>query len=72
MAATMTTRTDPAISADVLAELGWDPMVTVADLDVVSSNGDVTLTGTAAIVGSKCAAEDAVQYTGREAFPHIC
>ncbi|MDB5077327.1 MAG: osmotically inducible protein domain protein [Chloroflexi bacterium] len=41
------------------AELGWDPMVTVADLDVVSSNGYVTLSGTAASAGSKYAAEGA-------------
>jgi osmotically-inducible protein OsmY len=59
MATNMTTRTDSDITADVLAELAWDPAVTVADLDVVTSNGYVTLSGTAATYSSKDAAEDA-------------
>ncbi len=59
MATNMTTKTDSDITADVLAELAWDPAVTVADLDVVTSNGYVTLSGTAATYSSKYAAEDA-------------
>jgi osmotically-inducible protein OsmY len=53
------TRTDPEISANVLAELSWDPSVAVTDLDVITSNGYVTLSGTADTYGSKYAAEDA-------------
>src|SRR5260370_27127118 len=59
MATNMTTRSDADITADVLAELAWDPAVTVADLDVVTSNGYVTLAGTTATYSSKDAAEDA-------------
>ena len=59
MATDMTTRTDADITADVLAELAWDPAVTVTDLDVVTSNGYVTLAGTAATYSSKDAAEGA-------------
>src|SRR5260370_25068301 len=59
MATNMTTKTDAEVTADVLAELVWDPAVTVADLDVVMSHGYVTLSGTAATYSSKYAAEDA-------------
>lgn len=56
---TTQTRTDTDITADVLAELAWDPAVTVADLDVNSSHGHVTLSGTTATYSSRDAAEDA-------------
>lgn len=56
---TTQTKTDTDITADVLAELAWDPAVTVADLDVRTSDGHVTLSGTAATYGSKDAAENA-------------
>jgi osmotically-inducible protein OsmY len=52
-------RSDAAITADVLAELTWDPAVTVADLDITTSDGYVTLSGTTATYSSKDAAEDA-------------
>jgi len=57
MATPKSTRTDADITADVLAELAWDPAVTLADLDVDTSNGYVTLAGTAATFGIKYAAE---------------
>jgi osmotically-inducible protein OsmY len=49
-------KTDFDITADVLAELAWDPAVTIADLDVATSNGHVTLSGTAATYTVKHAA----------------
>jgi osmotically-inducible protein OsmY len=52
------TRSDAAITADVLAELTWDPAVTVADLAITTSDGYVTLSGTTATYSSKDAAED--------------
>jgi osmotically-inducible protein OsmY len=59
MATNIATKTDAEITADVLAELAWDPAVTVADLDVMTSNGNVTLSGTAATFSIRDAAEDA-------------
>jgi osmotically-inducible protein OsmY len=53
------TRSDAAITADVLAELTWDPAVTVANLDITTSDGYVTLSGTTATYSSRDAAEDA-------------
>jgi len=35
----MTTKTDAEITADVRAELDWDPAVTIADLDVSRGTG---------------------------------
>lgn len=58
MATTMT-KTDAQIEADVLSELTWDPSVTVADLDVTTNDGQVTLSGTTDTYRSKYAAEDA-------------
>ena len=52
-------RTDPAITADVLAEMTWDPAVTIADLGIATAEGYVTLAGTAATYSSKDAAEAA-------------
>jgi osmotically-inducible protein OsmY len=52
-------RSDSAITADVVAELTWDPAVTVANLDITTSDGYVTLSGTTATYSSKDAAEDA-------------
>jgi osmotically-inducible protein OsmY len=55
----MRTKTDTSITADVLAELAWDPAVTVADLDVTVLAGQVTVSGTTATYSSKDAAEEA-------------
>lgn len=52
-------RTDDQITQDVIDELTWDPAVTVADLDVSTDQGRVTLTGTADTYGTKLEAEDA-------------
>lgn len=52
-------RTDKKIRDDVIAELAWDPKVTVADLDVQVDDGQVTLAGAAATFATKDAAEDA-------------
>jgi osmotically-inducible protein OsmY len=59
MATPTIVRSDTAITADVIAELTWDPAVTVADLDVSTSGGYVTLSGTAATFSIKDVAEDA-------------
>ena len=52
-------KTDADITADVLAELTWDPAVAIADLEITTSDGYVTLSGTTATYSSKDAAEDA-------------
>ena len=56
MVTTNTSRTDSEITEDVLAELAWDPAVTVVDLDVVTKDGCVTLSGTTVTYSSKFAA----------------
>ena len=55
----MSQKTDTQITQDVLAELAWDPAVTVADLTVSTDQGRVTLNGTADTYGTKLEAEDA-------------
>lgn len=55
----MSRRIDSNITADVLAEISWDPAVSISDLDVRTSDGFVTLSGTTATYVSKHAAEDA-------------
>lgn len=55
----MSEKTDTQITQDVLAELAWDPAVTVADLTVSSDQGRVTLNGIADTYGTKIEAEDA-------------
>jgi osmotically-inducible protein OsmY len=55
----MSQKTDAQITQDVLAELAWDPAVTVADLSVSTDNGRVELTGTADTYGTKLEAEEA-------------
>jgi osmotically-inducible protein OsmY len=52
-------RKDSDIRADVLAEMAWDPKVTVADIDASVKDGFVTLTGVASTFAIKYAAEDA-------------
>jgi len=52
-------RNDSDIQADVLAEMAWDPKVTVADIGVSVKDGYVTLTGTASTYATKYAATDA-------------
>ncbi len=52
-------RKDSDIQADVLAEMAWDPKVTVADIGATVKDGFVTLTGTASTYATKYAATDA-------------
>jgi osmotically-inducible protein OsmY len=52
-------RNDSDIRADVLAEMAWDPQVTVADIDATVNDGYVTLTGVASTYATKDAATDA-------------
>ena len=52
-------KTDDQITQDVLAELAWDPAVTVANLTVSTTDGRVSLHGTADTYGTKLEAEDA-------------
>ncbi len=52
-------KTDDQITQDVLAELTWDPAVTVANLTVSTRGGRVSLHGTADTYGTKLEAEDA-------------
>jgi osmotically-inducible protein OsmY len=59
MAADVRPRTDAAITADVLAELTWDPAVTVANLEISTTDGFVILSGTAPTFSMKMAAGDA-------------
>jgi osmotically-inducible protein OsmY len=57
-------KTDSQISQDVLAELAWDPAITVADLTVSTDQGRVTLSGTADTYGTKLEAEEAASRVG--------
>ena len=52
-------RKDSEIRADVLAEMAWDPKVTVADIGATVKDGYVTLTGVASTFATKYAATDA-------------
>jgi osmotically-inducible protein OsmY len=52
-------RKDSDIQADVLAEMAWDPKVTVADIGADVKDGYVTLTGVASTFATKYAAADA-------------
>jgi osmotically-inducible protein OsmY len=52
-------RKDNDIRADVLAEMAWDPKVTVADIGATVKDGYVTLTGVASTFATKYAATDA-------------
>lgn len=52
-------RKDSDIRADVLAEMAWDPKVTVADMGATVKDGYVTLTGVASTFATKYAATDA-------------
>lgn len=61
----MSRKADDRITQDVLAELAWDPAVTVADLSVsTSKNGRVTLKGTADTYGTKEEAKEAAYRVG--------
>ena len=55
----MATKSNTEITADVLAELAWDPAVAITGADVITSNGMVTLFGTVASYSGKYAATDA-------------
>lgn len=50
---------DRKLQEDVLAELGWVPSVTSAQIGVTAKNGVVTLTGTVGSYAEKHAAEAA-------------
>ena len=52
-------RNDNDIRADVLAEMAWDPKVTIADIGATVKDGYVTLTGVASTFATKYAATDA-------------
>ena len=53
------TISDTELAAHVRTELDWDPAVILADLGVASSDGQVTLRGTAASYRAKYAASNA-------------
>ncbi len=57
-------KTDDQITQEVLAELAWDPAVTVADLTVATDQGQVTLSGTADTYGTKLEAGDTAPHVG--------
>jgi osmotically-inducible protein OsmY len=59
MATDLRLRTDTTITADVLAELTWDPSATIANLHVGTTDGVVILSGTVPTYSMKDAAEDA-------------
>jgi len=61
----MLTTSDTEITTHVRTELDWDPAATLADLDVSTSDGRVTLRGTAASYAVKYAAANAA-YRVRE------
>jgi osmotically-inducible protein OsmY len=65
---TMAQKTDDQITQDILAELVWDPAVTVADLTVSSKQGQVVLNGTADTYGTKLEAEEATYRVGGVKF----
>lgn len=52
-------RNDNDIRADVLAEMAWDPKVTVADIGASVKDGFVTLSGVVSTFSTKYAATDA-------------
>ena len=60
----MAKKNDAQVTQDVIDELMWDPAVTVADLNVITTNGEVTLQGTADTFGTKDEATDAAYRVG--------
>jgi osmotically-inducible protein OsmY len=55
----METKSDAQINQDVFDELIWDPAIQVADLNIATSDGKVTLTGTVHNYGTKEEATEA-------------
>ena len=55
----MATKSDAQINQDVFDELNWDPAIQVADLNIATSDGRVTLTGTVHNYGTKEEATEA-------------
>ena len=54
-------KTDAQLKNDVIEELRWEPTVTANDINVVTHNGVVTLSGTVPHYAEKRAAERAAQ-----------
>ena len=54
-------KTDEQLKKDVILELRWEPTVTSTNIDVATSNGVVTLSGTVPHYAEKRAAERATQ-----------
>jgi osmotically-inducible protein OsmY len=64
----MSQKTDTRITEDVIAELAWDPAVSVADLSISTEQGRVKLNGTADTYGTRLEAEDAAYRVGGVRF----
>src|SRR5450432_2326254 len=64
----MSQKTDNQITEDVIAELAWDPAVSVADLSISTEKGRVKLSGTADTYGTRLEAEDAAYRVGGVRF----
>ena len=60
----MATKSDEQINQDVFDELIWDPAIQVADLNIATSDGRVTLTGTVHNYGTKEEATEAAYSVG--------
>jgi osmotically-inducible protein OsmY len=54
-------KTDMQLKIDVMEELRWEPTVTSSDIQVVTNQGIVTLSGSVPHYAEKCAAERATQ-----------
>jgi osmotically-inducible protein OsmY len=64
----MSQKTDNRITEDVVAELAWDPAVSVADLSISTEKGRVKLNGTADTYGTRLEAEEAAYRVGGVRF----
>jgi osmotically-inducible protein OsmY len=64
----MSQKTDTRITEDVIAELAWDPAVSVADLSISTEQGRVKLNGTADTYGTRLEAEEAAYRVGGVRF----
>lgn len=64
----MSQKTDTRITEDVIAELAWDPAVSVAELSISTEKGRVKLNGTADTYGTRLEAEEAAYRVGGVRF----
>lgn len=64
----MSQKTDTRITEDVIAELAWDPAVSVADLSISTEQGRVKLNGTADTYGTRLEAEEVAYRVGGVRF----